>query len=451
MSRLYGPGLILGMLLLAAAPTEVPAESGDGLGIPVERTTLANGLRVVLSPNDFSPTVAVALYYNVGSKMEEKGRSGFAHLFEHMMFQGSENVPKTGHFKIISSHGGDFNGSTGEDYTNYYQEIPAQMLPVVLWLESDRMRSLKVTAENFENQRAVVIEEKLQNYDNEPYVPSFLEINRLSYEGWWPYEHSVIGDMKDLKKAKLEWVQEFFAAYYNPANAILTITGNFKREDAVALVQEYFGDIPSPPSIPAFKPKPFKPAGKEKKKIMYDPLAPLPAFHVTYHIPPMRSPDYYPLKLIAMAMGDGESSRLYQKLVKERQAVQEMYVDLDGRKEPDLFSIFMILTGAETADDVRDSIYGEIASIAAKGLSGNELTKVKNRIKLRYVANVDNNLSLAVMLGKYELLWGDAGLVNSEVDRFAAVTNDDIMKAAKTYLVQKSRTVLEVLPAEGGN
>lgn len=422
----------------------------DELQIPIERYTLENGLRVVLSPNEYSPTIAVSVFYGVGSKFEEKGRSGFAHLFEHMMFQGSENVPKAGHFKIISSHGGTFNGSTGEDYTNYFQELPAQMLPVVLWLEADRMRSLKVTEKNFENQRAVVIEEKLQNYDNEPYVPSFLEINRLSYEGWWPYEHSVIGDMEDINKAKLQWVKQFFYTYYNPANAVLTITGNFEPEEAKKLVEKYFGDIPSPVDIPPFDPPPFKPPKKEKAKIMYDPLAPLPAFHIAYHIPPMRSHEYYSLKLIAMALGDGESSRLYQELVKNRQAVQEMHIDLDGRKEPDLFSIFMILSGAETQDAVKKTIDKEIASIAAGGLPEKELEKVKNRIKLKYIKNVNNNLSLALMLGKYELLWGDAAQVNSEVGRFMTVTNNDIISVAKKYLVKKNRTILDVLPAQEG-
>jgi zinc protease len=436
----------LAALLLGA----MPGAAGD-LGLPVVRYTLDNGLDVVLSPNVSSPTVAVAVVYNVGSKSEQKGRSGFAHLFEHMMFQGSENVPKGGHFKIIASHGGDFNGSTGEDYTNYYQEIPAEMLPVVLWLESDRMRSLNVSEENFENQRSVVIEEKLQNYDNQPYVPSFIEINRLAYEGWWPYEHPVIGDMADLKSAKLGWVQAFFHAWYTPRNAVLCIAGNFDEAAARELVQQYFGDIPSPASPPTFSPPAFEPKKKDKVKILYDPLAPLPAFHVAWNIPPMRSPEYYPLKLISMALGDGESSRLYLKLVKEKQSVQEMSVDLDGRKEPDLFSVFMILTGQESADAVRDDLMKEIASIAKDGLPDAELAKVKNRIKFRYVANLDNNLSLAVMLGKYELLWGDASLINTEADRFMAVTNEDIKAAAKTYLLEGRRTVLDVVPSEGGN
>jgi zinc protease len=436
----------LAALLLGA----MPVAAGD-LGLPVVRTTLDNGLDVVLSPNASSPTVAVDVVYNVGSKVEQKGRSGFAHLFEHMMFQGSENVPKGGHFKIIASHGGDFNGSTGEDYTTYYQEIPAEMLPVVLWLESDRMRSLNVSKENFENQRSVVIEEKLMNYDNQPYVPSFIEINRLAYEGWWPYEHPVIGDMADLKNAKLEWVQAFFHTWYTPRNAVLCIAGNFDEAAARELVQQYFGDIPSPAAPPAFSPPAFEPKKKDTVKIMYDPLAPLPAFHVAWNIPPMRSPEYYPLKLIAMALADGEASRLYQKLVKEKQSVQEMSVDIDGRKEPDLFSVFMILTGQESADDVRDDLMSEIASIAKDGLPDAELSKVKNRIKFRYVANLDNNLSLAVMLGKYELLWGDASLINTEADRFAAVTNEEIKAAAKGYLLGGRRTVLDVVPSQGGN
>ena len=442
---------ILALLFFATIPGPQAADGSDNLAIPTIRYTLENGLRVVLSPNKHSPTIGIAVFYNVGSKVEDKGRSGFAHLFEHMMFQGSENVPKTGHFKIITSHGGSFNGTTGVDYTNYFEELPAEMLPVALWLEADRMRSLKVNQENFENQRAVVIEEKLRNYDNQPYVPSYLEINRLAYEGWWPYEHSTIGDMEDLEKAKLEWVQEFFYTYYNPANAVLSIAGNFEPDKAKDFVEIYFGDIPSPPEIPAFDPPAFKGQKEEKHKVMYDPLAPLPAFHMAYHIPPMRSRDYYPLKLIAMALGEGESARLYQKLVKEKQLVQEMAVDVDGRDGPDLFSVFMILTGKESPGVVRKEVISEIEDIAKNGLADKELTKVKNRIKMKYVKNIDNNLHLSLMLAKYELLWQDAGLINSEVGRFMAVTPEDIVEAAKKYLVETNRTTLDVLPSKQEN
>ncbi len=440
--------LILALLLFTAIPGPHAAGGSDDLTIPTIRYTLDNGLRVVLSPNKHAPTIGIAVFYNVGSKVEEKGRSGFAHLFEHMMFQGSENVPKTGHFKIITSHGGSFNGTTGVDYTNYFEELPAQMLPVALWLEADRMRSLKVNQENFDNQRSVVIEEKLRNYDNQPYVPSYLEINRLAYEGWWPYEHSTIGDMKDLKNAQIEWVREFYYAYYNPANAVLSIAGNFEPDQAKDLVEIYFGDIPSPPETPAFDPPAFKGQKEEKYKVMVDPLAPLPAFHMTYHIPPMRSPDYYPLKLIAMALGEGESARLYQKLVKQKQSVQEMAVDLDGRDGPDLFSVFMILTGKESPGAVGKEVISEIEDIAVNGLTDKELTKVKNRIKMKYVQNINNNLHLSLMLAKYELLWQDAGLINSEVGRFMAITQEDIVQAAKKYLVEKNRTTLDVLPSE---
>jgi zinc protease len=182
---------------------------------------------------------------------------------------------------------------------------------------------------------------------------------------------------------------------------------------------------------------------------MYDALAPLPALHIAYNIPPMRSPAYYPLRLVAMALGDGESSRFYQKFVKEQQSVQEMDVGIDGRKEPDLFSIFMVLSGTQSPGEVRKGIDAEIAAIAAEGLPEEELSKVKTRITMKYVSNLDNNLSTAIMLGKYELLWGDASLVNSEVERFTAVTPQDIVAAAKKYLVKERRTVLDVLPSQG--
>jgi predicted Zn-dependent peptidase len=422
-------------------------EAGTDLQIPVDQYTLDNGLRVVLSENHGSPTVGVAVYYDVGSRNEVKGRSGFAHLFEHMMFQGSKNVGKAEHFQIINASGGMMNGTTSEDRTNYFESLPASMLPVALWLEADRMRSLAVTEENFENQRATVMEEKRENYDNQPYVPSFIEINALAYRGYWPYEHSTIGSMKDLASATASDAQAFFDLHYTPSNAVLAIAGDFDPAQARALVQEHFGDIVSH-DPPGFSEPAWTPASEEVYDAMEDPLAPLPAFHMAYHVPPMRTPDFYPMTIISRALGDGESSRLEQELVKETGTVVEMYVDVDGRRGPDLLSFFCILSGVESPGQVRQRIKHHLVEIATKGLGQDEMERVKNRLRMAFYRMLDTNLRRALMLGRYKLYWDDPGAVNTELARYKAVTNEQIMEVASKYLVDENRIILDVMPPQ---
>jgi predicted Zn-dependent peptidase len=428
--------------LLAAGPA---GEAAEDLEIPIEEYTLPNGLRVVLSENHSSPTVGVAMYYDVGSRNEVPGRSGFAHLFEHMMFQGSKNVGKAEHFKIINANGGVMNGTTSEDRTNYFESLPSSMLPIALWLEADRMRSLAITPQNFENQRATVMEEKRENYDNQPYVPSFIEINALAYRGYWPYEHSTIGSMEDLANASVADAQAFFDIHYTPSNAVLAIAGDFDPATARALVEEHFGDIVSH-EPPPYAPPEWTPPAEEAYDAVEDPLAPMPAFHMAYHIPPMRTPDFYPMTIIARALGDGESSRLERELVKETGTVVEMYVDVDGRRGPDLLSFFCVLSGVESPVQVRSRIERHLVDIAKNGLGDKELSRVKNRLRMAFYRMLSTNLRRALTLGRYELYWNDPAAVNTELSRYEAVTNERVKKVASTYLTSTNRAVLDVFP-----
>ena len=249
----------------------------------IKQFTLANGLRVILCEDHVSPVVSVALYYDVGSRNEKTGRTGFAHLFEHMMFQGSENVPKAAHFQYIFNAGGTMNGTTSTERTNYFETLPASHLPLALWLESDRMRSLKVTQENLDNQRNAVQEEKRLRYDNQPYVNAFLRINELIFKN--PANaHSTIGSMEDLDAATIDDVQEFFRIYYAPNNAVLTIAGDFEEQEALTLVRHYFESIPSqptPPPVDVSEPEDVA----QTQEIFYDKLAPAPAFVLGWKIP----------------------------------------------------------------------------------------------------------------------------------------------------------------------
>ncbi|MDH5493054.1 MAG: insulinase family protein, partial [Myxococcales bacterium] len=406
-----------------------------------------NGLRVVLSPSREIPTVAVAVYYDVGSRNEARGRSGFAHLFEHMMFQGSANVGKGEHFQLVMNRGGQMNGSTNADRTNYFETLPSNELSLGLWLEADRMRSLAITAENFENQRATVIQERRQRYDNQAFVPSMLCINELAYGDYWSYAHSTIGDMADLRAAPLEAVQSFFDTYYAPNNAVLVIAGDFDPDEALQLVEQYFGDIPSH-EVPAFEASPFEAQSAERRARINDPLAPLPAFHMAYHIPASREADHYPLELLSIVLGDGESSRLYQKLVKERELCQQVDVGTDDRRGPDLFSFWALMANEQDPAEAQAVILEEIERVASRGITERELEKAKNRVRSYFLFGLQSNLQRARNLAEFELYHGDAALLGTELERYLGVTREDVLRVAGAYFAPSNRTVLEVRPGE---
>ena len=413
--------------------------------LPIVRAKLKNGLRVVMSPDRTIPTIGLAVYYDVGSRNEQRGRSGFAHLFEHMMFQGSANVAKGEHFQLVLNRGGEMNGTTSEDRTNYYETLPSNELALGLWLEADRMKSLAITQDNFENQRQTVMEERRQSYENQPYAKAILELPQLAYGDYFAYAHSTIGDMKDLENAPLAAVQQFFDAYYAPNNAVLAIAGDFDPKEALAMVEKYFGSIPSR-AHPSYAPGELTPQTAERKSSMVDPLAQLPAFDVAYHIPPDRDPDHYPLELLALALGDGESSRLYQELVKKRELLQSLSVGTDSRRGPDLFSFWGVLAEGKKAEEAQNLIYAELERVAKAGLTPRELEKAKNRVRSAFVFGLSSTLDRALVLGQFELYFGDAELLRTELDRYLAVSADDVKRVANTYFAASNRTVLDVLP-----
>jgi zinc protease len=451
MSRVFrgtALGVLVGVAMLFGVERAGAEQSATALSnLQVSRAALGNGLRVVMNQDDTVPTVAISVYYDVGSRNEEKGRSGFAHLFEHMMFQGSANVGKGEHFGLIINRGGSANGTTSSDRTNYFETLPSNELALGLWLEADRMRSLAITQENFENQRTTVMEERRQRIDNQPYVPSMLRINELAYGDYWPYAHSTIGDMQDLIDAPLEAVQEFFDTHYAPNNAVISISGDFQPEEAMTLVEQYFGDIPvrETPSFDA--PRPPKQVS-EQTETMYDANATLPAFHLAYHIPRSRTPDHYALEMLARVLGDGESSRLYQRLVKRDEICQQVAVGTDDRRGPDLFSVWAVMSSGHQPKAAQEIIYEELKSIAEQGVTERELEKARNRISAAFVFGLQSNMARSQQLAEFELYWGDANLLMLELDHYLAVTVEDIRRVTGQYFDAANRTVLDVLPGE---
>src|SRR6476646_8087417 len=295
----------------------VHAQAARNVRVDFKETTLKNGLRVITVEDHSAPVIAVSVTYNVGSRNERQGRTGFAHLFEHMMFKGSENVGSGEHFLLVFNNGGNMNGTTNEDRTNYFEVLPANQLDLALFLEADRMRSLAITKDNLDNQRNAVQEERRLGVDNQPYGKSNLEIDNLGYDTF-AYKHSTIGSMSDLNAADLKDVQEFFRIYYAPNNAVLTLVGDFDPADATAKIKKYFGAIPRQPAPPQPDMTEEEHTG-ERRATIYDPLARLPQVLMAYRIPPGNTAENYTAQVLADILGQGESSRLYQRLVKEKQ------------------------------------------------------------------------------------------------------------------------------------
>ncbi|MFN2512474.1 MAG: M16 family metallopeptidase [Pyrinomonadaceae bacterium] len=407
--------------------------------------TLPNGLRVILSKDQSTPVVSVAVYYDVGSRNEKEGRTGFAHLFEHMMFQGSENVPKAAHFQHIFNAGGTMNGTTSTERTNYFETLPANYLPLALWLESDRMRSLKVTQENLDNQRNAVQEEKRLRYDNQPYINAFLRINELIFKN--PANaHSTIGSMEDLDAATIGDVREFFRVFYAPNNAVLSIVGDFDEQAARSLVEKYFAEIPSQPDPP---PVDVNEPGEvaRTQETFFDKLAPAPAFVLGWKIPARRTPHYYALTLAAELLFEGDSSRLYQKLVKGDESVVSIQGGVDERRGPSAWYIFALPKPGEEVAVIRDQIFDEIKRLGTSGPSESEMEKLRNSLCNDAVRGRQSTMYRAQRIAEYALYDGDPHLIDSELDQYLRITAEDIKGAVSRFLDVENRVVLDIIPA----
>ena len=416
--------------------------------LDIEQYTLENGLRVVLNRDDSVPVVAIAVYYDVGSRNEREGRTGFAHLFEHMMFQGSANVKKAEHFQYIMKAGGTMNGTTSSERTNYFETLPASELPLGLWLESDRMRSLAVTQENLDNQREAVKEEKRLRYDNQPYGQIFDLISEMIYKNF-ANAHSTIGSMEDLDDATVEDVQEFFRIYYAPNNAVLVISGAFETETAKDLVQTYFGDIPSqppPPSINVEEP----PEVADTYKEWEDKLAPFPAFLVGWKIPKRGSAEFNALYLAGKLLYDGESSRLYQKLVKGEESVIQLFGFTDERRGPSSIYVGAIPKPEKDLSKIRGTIMTEVRHLAANGPTADEMQKLHNQLINEVVRLRQAAQSRAQHIAEFALYDGDPALINSELETLLAISPEQIRSAVSNFLDSENRALLDVVPAGKG-
>jgi predicted Zn-dependent peptidase len=416
--------------------------------LEIEEYSLSNGLRIVLNHDSAVPVVSVAVYYNVGSRNEREDRTGFAHLFEHMMFQGSENVPKAGHFQHVMKAGGTMNGTTSSERTNYYETLPASQLPLALWLESDRMRSLAVTQENLDNQREAVKEEKRLRYDNQPYGQIFDLINEMIYKNF-ANSHSTIGSMEHLDHATVEDVQEFFRIYYAPNNAVIVLSGAFDDAKARELIEFYFGDIPSqplPPALDVNEPAEVAVTYKEWE----DKLAPFPAFLIGWKIPQRRTPEFYALYLAGKILYDGESSRLYQKLVKGEESVIQLFGFTDERRGPSSIFVGAIPKPEEDLSRIRETIMNEIRDLSTHGPTTEEMEKIENQLLNDSVRMRQSSMSRAQQIAEFTMYDGDPTLINTELEQILAVKPEQIRLAAAHYLNTENRALLDVVPAGRG-
>jgi predicted Zn-dependent peptidase len=443
---------VAGALLLATAP--LPALHAQDTGrIQLDTFVLANGLRVVLAPDHSTQVVAVNVWYNVGARNEVAGRTGFAHLFEHMMFQGSGNVPKGSHMSMVEQAGGQLNGSTADDRTNYWEVLPSNRYNMGLWLEADRMKSLAINQANFENQRETVKEERRLRIDNQPYTGAFLKGVTAPFDPrtCFAYGHELIGSMTDLNAAKTEDVKAFFDLYYAPNNATLTLVGDFDPTEAKQLIQQYFSGIPRAKEPPPVSCDAKFNAG-EKRETVTDDKATLPALLRIYLVPEYKNQDHAALELLATILGTGESSRMNRAIAREAKAALATQVGLDvtgPHRGPSTFAALAIANQGVTTDSLDKLISIEIAKVVSDGVTEAELTKAKNSRRAGAIFGRQQALNTAEAIQSASMFLGSAEAINTDLDRYMKVTKDDIKRVAQQYLRPDNSTVILIKPPEG--
>ncbi len=408
-------------------------------------TTLPNGLTVVLEEDHSTPIVHLQLWYHVGSKNEKAGRTGFAHLFEHLMFKGSKNVSAEAHTSMVASVGGQSNAYTTDDETVFWETVPAQYLPMILWLEGDRMATLKVDKDTFTNEREVVKEERRMRVDNQPYG----RLNEIIYDQAFtvhPYKHATIGSMKDLEAASVEDVRDFYRTYYVPSNATLALVGDFDSAQAMQLITQYLGRVPKAErEVPRDIPK-EPPQSKEKRVTLQQPW-PLPAVVVAYHITNDGNPDSYPLHIAAKVLSDGQTSRIYQKLVYEKQLAVAAFGSANLIEDPNLFYAVAIVQPGKSPQEVTDVLIAELDRLKNEPISEHELQRTKNQFARDYILGRESNQQKAQTLAHALVIHSDIKTADGEFDIFQNITTADVQRVARTYFRPENRLVLTLMPS----
>jgi zinc protease len=439
-------------LALAALLTVDPVTHAASRPTKLDYTmsTLPNGLKVVLSEDHSTPIVHATIWYHVGSKNEKAGRTGFAHLFEHMMFKGSKNVEPEGHPSWISSIGGQSNAFTNEDATVFWETVPAQYLPLVLWLEADRLATLRIEDSVFKTEREVVKEERRMRVENQPYG----RLNEMIYDQAFqvhPYKHPTIGSMKDLEAASIDDVRDFFRTYYVPNNATLVLVGDFDSKDALALVTQYLGRVPKG-QRPVPRDIPKEPPQTKERRVRLEDNWPLPAVVVAHHITFDGDPDSYPLHVASKVLSDGQSSRIYRKLVYEKQMALAAFGQGNLIEDPNLFYAVAIVQPGHTTEETIDALISELERLRTEPISASELQQAKNQFARDYIFSRQSNKDKAEILAHAVVIHDDIKTADDEFDVFMNISAADVQRVAQKYFTPENRLVMTIMPraSDGG-
>ena len=435
------------------APTTTTTAAPVALNVPVEYHKLDNGLKVVLSPDRTAPTVTIAAYYGIGFRVEPRDRTGFAHLFEHLMFQGSDNLGKMEFIRLIQSNGGVLNGSTRFDFTNYFEIVPAHTLETMLWAEADRMRSLAITQENLKNQQDVVKNEVRVNVLNQPYGGfPWLDLPQYANTNWYN-AHNFYGDLSDLDAATLEDARNFFKTYYAPNNAVIAITGDFDTAQALTWVRQYFGNIPSQPQpakVDISEPR----QTEEKRASKTDDKATRPALAVGWHAPQADTPEYYAMGIIDQILAAGNDSWLYQDLVQTRGLTGDVSSSMNvlgnmfNINGPTLYMTWLFHDNDKTADQILGAMDQQITRLQTQRVDAATLERARTKMRSSLYDEIEGlfGFGRADLLASFALFYDDPQRINSIERRFADVTPELIQRTAQEYLRPTNRTILTIVP-----
>src|SRR5688572_13985478 len=414
--------------------------------LSIEDYRLANGLRVVLNEDHSAPLVAINVWYHVGSKNERRGRTGFAHLFEHMLFSGSEHVGNNEHFRYVQSVGGVLNGTTFFDRTNYFETLPSNYLALGLWLESDRMGFFlpALTQEKLDIQREVVKEERRQRYDNVPYGTAFERLLSLAYDPDYPYHWPTIGSMEDLGAASLDDIREFFSTWYRPDNAVLTIVGDFNPDEAKELVKKYFADIKPGGRFPKFEAK-QKPRGREVREEFTSKVQ-LPRVYRLYHLPKMGDREWIHADLLSTVLASDKASRFDRALVHEQQIAQDVAAYVLPTESTGMMLLHATAKENISIDQIERAVDAEVARVISDGISEDELTRAKNRAEVDYAHQIENYDMRADLIAMMSTYFNDPERVHHWLDPYRSATAEDLRNVARKYLTPENRVTTVFSP-----